>query len=58
MEAGKRVAVSPAEAALMIGISRAKLYELLGSGQLRSIKVGSRRLIPMSAIESMFTEAA
>jgi excisionase family DNA binding protein len=54
----QRIAVSPTEAALMLGISRAKLYELIGSGQIKSVKLGSRRLIPVSAIESIFTEAA
>lgn len=33
-----------------LGISRAKLYKLLGSGELRSVKIGKRRLIPEQAI--------
>lgn len=31
-------------------VSRAKGYELIGSGRLRSVKIGRRRLIPESAI--------
>jgi excisionase family DNA binding protein len=31
-------------------ISRAKGYELIASGELRSVKIGRRRLIPESAI--------
>lgn len=54
----KRIAVSPAEAALMLGISRSKVYELMEAGQLRNIKLGGRRLIPVSAINQLFTEAA
>lgn len=33
-----------------LGIGRSKTYEVLGSGQLRSVKVGRRRLVPESAI--------
>jgi excisionase family DNA binding protein len=46
----QRVAYSPTEAALVTGLSRNTIYELIGSGQLRSVKVGGRRLIPASAI--------
>ncbi|MFE7407157.1 helix-turn-helix domain-containing protein [Isoptericola sp. NPDC057559] len=38
------------EAAQVLRISRDTTYELLRSGQLRSIKVGRRRLIPAVAI--------
>jgi excisionase family DNA binding protein len=31
-------------------ISRAKGYELIANGKLRSVKIGRRRLIPESAI--------
>lgn len=54
----QRIAVSPTEAALMLGISRSKVYELMDGGQLRNIKLGGRRLIPVSAINQLFTEAA
>jgi excisionase family DNA binding protein len=37
---------SPAEAAKRLGLSRATLYELLAAGQIASLKVGARRLIP------------
>jgi excisionase family DNA binding protein len=46
-----RLAVSPAEAARMLGIGRTKLYELIAANQLTSIKIGTRRLIRVSAIE-------
>jgi excisionase family DNA binding protein len=49
----QRVAVSPAEAALMLGISRAALYQLLMSGDLRSVKVGGRRLVSVAAIVAL-----
>jgi excisionase family DNA binding protein len=49
----QRVAYSPTEAALVMGLSRNTIYELIGSGRLRSVKVGGRRLIPASAIMSL-----
>lgn len=39
------------EAARALGISRSLVYDLIRSGQLRSFKVGSRRLIPAAAID-------
>ncbi len=40
-----RLAYSVEEAGQMIGISRRTIYELIRSGQLVSIKIGSRRLV-------------
>lgn len=39
------------EAARVLGIGRSLVYDLIRSGRLRSFKVGSRRLIPASAID-------
>lgn len=47
-----RLAVSPAEAARMMSLGRTKLYELIAANQLTSIKIGTRRLIRVSAIEA------
>lgn len=56
-----RLAVSPAEAARMLGCGRTKFYQLLSANQIASIKLGSRRLIRVADIESwlerMATEA-
>ncbi len=32
------------------GVGRSKFYELVGSGELRSVKIGKRRLVPEQAI--------
>ena len=40
-----RLAVSPAEAARLAGVGRTTIYEAIGSGTLRSLKIGKRRLI-------------
>ncbi len=37
------------DAAVRLGLSRTTLYELMASGQLRSVKIGKRRLIPRDA---------
>lgn len=45
-----RLAVSPSEAAGMLGISKPSFYNLLNSGQIPSIRVGQRRLISVLAL--------
>ena len=38
-----------------LGICRANLYNLLSSGELRSVKIGRRRLVPEQAIADFIT---
>lgn len=44
------VALTVAEAARRIGISRTKMYEYVSSGQIPSVKIGSLRRIPAEAL--------
>jgi len=44
------IAVSPDEAARLAGIGRTTLYAALAKGDLKSIKIGTRRLIKIDAI--------
>ena len=44
------------EAAQLLGIGRSLAYDLIRSGQLRSIKIGRRRLIPVDAIAEAIAE--
>jgi excisionase family DNA binding protein len=46
-----RLAVSVEEAADMIGVGRSTMFALLESGEVRSVKVGTRRLVPVRALE-------
>lgn len=46
------LAVGPAEAARLLGIGRTRLYQALGSGTLRSFRVGTRRLIRLADLET------
>lgn len=44
------IAVPPDEAARLAGIGRTSLYAALAKGDLKSIKIGTRRLIKIEAI--------
>jgi excisionase family DNA binding protein len=44
------IAVSVADAARMIGISRAAMYPIVMSGAIPSFCIGTRRLIPLSGL--------
>ena len=56
------VSISVREAAERLGIGYVKCFELIGTGELRSIRVGSRRLVPVTAlnefVEHKLAEAA
>lgn len=43
-------AVNPDVAAQQLGVSRTTTYRLIREGQLRSLKIGRRRLVPTSEI--------
>lgn len=50
-EIDQRLTRKPEEAGQILGIGRNGVYELLRNNKLRSIKVGRKILIPLSAIE-------
>jgi excisionase family DNA binding protein len=47
----KRAAVSPAEAAELLGLSEATIFRLLRRGALASVLIGGSRRIPTTAIQ-------
>lgn len=49
-QGAKILAVSPNEAARLCGIGRTTLYAALSSGDLKSVKIGTRRLIMIEAL--------
>ena len=53
-EEGKPIQVlfSVKQTAEILGIGRTKVFELLASGTLGSVTIGSRRLVPLSEIEA------
>ena len=48
----EKLLLTPAEAAICLGIGRSKLYELLAGGVVASIRIGNCRRIPFSALEA------
>ncbi len=46
------LALSPAKAADLLGVSRTIINNLMYSGELPNIQVGRRRLIPLKALET------
>ena len=46
------IAVSPSEAARLAGVGRTTIYASISAGELRSIKVGKRRLIAVDALRA------
>jgi excisionase family DNA binding protein len=50
-ESTQRLTRKPEEAAPMLGLGRSAVYSLVRAGELRSIKVGRKILIPVTAIE-------
>lgn len=46
------LAVSPNEAARLCSIGRTTLYAALSSGELKSVKIGTRRLITLDALRA------
>ncbi len=49
-------AYSMDEAARLYGPSRSSLYAMLRKGQLRSVKISGRRLIPRDALEALLND--
>jgi excisionase family DNA binding protein len=50
-----RLLLRPLEAAEAIGIGRSKVYELLASGELPSVRVGSSVRVPVDALREWVT---
>ncbi len=51
-QAMQLIAVSPNEAARLCSIGRTTLYGALSSGELKSVKIGTRRLITIDEIRA------
>lgn len=50
-----RLLVKPIEAAHLLGLGRSKIYELLASGELPSVKIGKSVRVPMDALREWVT---
>ncbi|MDE3017252.1 MAG: helix-turn-helix domain-containing protein [Pseudomonadota bacterium] len=49
----KPITVTVNSALDLTGLGRTKLYELIGSGQLKTVTIGRRRLIVYSSLEAL-----
>ncbi len=45
-----RLLVRPAEAAEILGLGRSKIYQLLASGELPSVRIGKSIRVPIEAL--------
>ena len=54
----ERRALSVMETARAVGLSRATIYRLIDQNQLATVKIGSRRLVLVSAIDNLLEKAA
>ena len=46
----ERILYRPVEAAEALGVSRARMYELLASGEIPSVKVGNVKRVPVASL--------
>ena len=53
----ERLAYSPGELAKALGISKTYAYSLVRDGRIRSIRVGSRWLVPVREVEAFLRKA-
>jgi len=53
MEARERLTLTVEEAGELLGISRAFAYELVARGELPSLRLGRRLLVPRRALEAL-----
>lgn len=49
---GNTLLYRPEEGARALGLSRARVFELMASGELESIRIGRSRRIPRQALEA------
>jgi excisionase family DNA binding protein len=54
----ERRALSPREAEQALGISHASLYRAIKAGKIKTIKLGSRTLIPVASLDALLREDA
>jgi excisionase family DNA binding protein len=49
----EKLLLSPAEAGEVLGVARSTIYDLMRMRVLASVKIGRRRLVPVSACQEM-----
>lgn len=54
----ERLLLRPTEAAEAIGVGRSKVYELLASGELPSVRIGSSIRVPLDRLREWIDRKA
>jgi excisionase family DNA binding protein len=54
----ERLTYSVDEAAKLLGISRNSAFAGVKAGEIPSVKIGHRRLVPVAALQKMLADAA
>ena len=57
MMESEKLTISIKDCAKLLGIGRTAAYQAVQSGQIPSLKIGRRRLVPKSALERLLAEA-
>ncbi|MGH8897551.1 MAG: helix-turn-helix domain-containing protein [Egibacteraceae bacterium] len=50
-----KLLLKPEEAADLLGVGRSKMYELIASGAVKSVKIGALRRVPAVALDDYVT---
>lgn len=50
------LAVSPTEAARLLGLSRSGIYNLMRRGELRTVNIGRVRRVPVSELDRLLAD--
>ncbi len=53
----EKLTISITDCAKLLGIGRSAAYQAVQSGQIPSLKIGRRRLVPRSALERLLADA-
>lgn len=49
--------LTPEQAALLLALSRSKVYELMRSGRLHAVKIDGSRRVPVDAVDDFIARA-
>jgi len=55
---GVRISVSIEDAAILTGLSRSRIYELIDANEIRSIHIGRRHLVLVSSLLELLGETS
>lgn len=58
MDEDNKLLLTVPEAAKRLGVSRAYLYKLVGSGEILTLKLGRLRRVPVFALEEFVAQRA